>query len=84
MEHYKDELSKMYPDAEISGTRIENASDPEKPLALHYHLKSAGYAQRTGKRMLLQPFFFQRGAAPMFSASERKYPGLLSLRLEGT
>src|SRR5580658_8247892 len=74
LERYKDELSKTYPDAEISGTRIENASDAEKPLVLHYHLKSAGYAQRTGKRILLQPFFFQRGAAPMFSASERKYP----------
>jgi hypothetical protein len=74
LERYKDELSKMYPDAEISATRIENASDAEKPLALHYHLKSAGYAQRTGKRILLQPFFFQRGAATMFSASERKYP----------
>jgi len=74
LERFKDELSKMYPDAEVSGLRIENASDPEKPLTLHYHLKAAGYAQRTGKRLLLQPFFFQRGAAPVFSASQRKYP----------
>jgi hypothetical protein len=74
LEHFKDELAKMYPDAEISGTQIENANDPEKPLTLHYHLKAAGYGQRTGKRLLLQPFFFQRGATPMFSASQRKYP----------
>jgi hypothetical protein len=74
LEHFKDELTKMYPDADISDTRIENASDPEKPLTLHYHLKSPGYAQRTGKRILLPPFFFQRGAAPFFSAGQRKYP----------
>jgi hypothetical protein len=33
-----------------------------------------GFAQRTGKRLLVQPFFFQRGTAPMFSAGDRKYP----------
>ena len=71
---YKDELTKEYPDAEITDVRIENASDPEKPLGMHYHVKGPGYAQRTGKRILLQPFFFERGAVPMFSASERKYP----------
>jgi hypothetical protein len=74
LERYKDELNKTYPDAEITDIKIENASDPEKPLLLHYHLKAEGYAQRTGKRLLLPPFFFQRGAAPVFSASERKYP----------
>jgi len=74
LERLKDQLTKMYPDAEISDIRIENASDTEKPLAWHYHLKSEGYAQRTGKRILLPPFFFQRGTTPMFSASERKYP----------
>jgi hypothetical protein len=74
LELFKDQLAKIYPDAEISDPRIENASDPEKPLTLHFHLKAAGYAQRTGKRLLLPPFFFERGATPMFSASERKYP----------
>src|ERR1700678_546376 len=74
LERYKDELNKTYPDAEITDIKIENANDPEKPLLLHYHLKAEGYAQRTGKRLLLPPFFFQRGAAPVFSASERKYP----------
>ena len=73
LERFKDELTKMYPDADISGVGIENAGDPEKPLALRFHLKAEGYAQRTGKRLLVPPFFFQRGAAPFFSASERKY-----------
>jgi hypothetical protein len=74
LEHLKDELTKMYPDAEISGIRIANADDPEKALALNYHIKADGYAQRTGKRLLLQPFFFQRGVAPMFAEGDRKFP----------
>jgi hypothetical protein len=74
LERFKDDLGKMYPEAEISDARLENVSDPEKPLTLHFHLKAEGYAQRTGKRLLLPPFFFQRGATPLFSASERKYP----------
>lgn len=74
VERYKDELTKLYPNAEVSDIQIQNASDPEQPLIMHYHLKGPGYAQRTGKRILLQPFFFQRGTVPLFSASERKYP----------
>jgi hypothetical protein len=73
LERFKDELTKMYPDSDISAVGIDSAGDPEKPLALHFHLKAAGYAQRTGKRLLVPPFFFQRGATPVFSASERKY-----------
>jgi hypothetical protein len=33
-----------------------------------------GYAHRTGKRLFLQPAFFQRGLNPLFSASTRQYP----------
>jgi len=33
----------------------------------------AGYAQRTGKRLFLQPGFFTRGIGPLFSATERKH-----------
>jgi len=74
VERLKDELTKEYPDAEISGTRVDNADDPEKAFGVHYHVKMQGYAQRTGKRILLQPFFFQRGVAPLFAASDRKFP----------
>jgi hypothetical protein len=32
-----------------------------------------GYAQRTGKRLFLQPEFFQHGIGPLFSGSVRRY-----------
>jgi len=60
--------------AEITNLRIENVTDPVKPLTYNYHIHVAGYAQRTGKRLFLQPAFFQRGLKPVFSASQRQYP----------
>lgn len=59
--------------AEISNIRIENVKDPVKPFVYEYHVRIAGYAQRTGKRLFLQPAFFQRGASALFNTSTRKY-----------
>jgi len=60
--------------AEVTNIRIENVTDPVKPLVSSYHIRVPGYAQRTGKRLFLQPAFFQRGVKPLFSASQRQYP----------
>jgi hypothetical protein len=70
----KEEITKVFPGSEFSAPRIENVDDPDHPLKVHYHIKIQGYAQRTGKRLLLQPLFFQRGESPMFASSERQYP----------
>lgn len=59
--------------AEISNIKIENVTDLIKPFVYSYHIKVAGYAQRTGKRLFLEPAFFQHGNGPLFSASARKY-----------
>jgi len=74
LERLKEQTAKVFPDAEISDLRIENANDPESPLKLHYHFKMAGYAQRTGKRLLVHPLFFQRGVPPLFASTERRFP----------
>jgi hypothetical protein len=60
--------------AEISNIKIENVTDPLKPFVYRYHIRVAGYAQRTGKRIFLQPAFFEHGLSPLFSASNRKHP----------
>jgi Domain of Unknown Function with PDB structure (DUF3857) len=58
--------------AELSEIKIENVTDPAKPFVYVYHVRVPAYAQRTGKRIFLQPAFFEHGAAPLFSASTRK------------
>jgi hypothetical protein len=58
--------------AEVTQIRIENVTDPIKPFVYAFHVKVPGYAQRTGKRLFIQPAFFQHGLKPVFSASSRR------------
>jgi hypothetical protein len=60
--------------AELTDVKIENVTDPIKPFVYDYHVRVPGYAQRTGKRIFLQPAFFEHGVSPLFSSSERRYP----------
>jgi transglutaminase-like putative cysteine protease len=57
--------------AELSDIRIENVTDPVKSFLYAFHVKVPGYAQRTGKRLFIQPSFFQHGLAAMFQTSAR-------------
>lgn len=60
--------------AELSNIKIENVTDQFKPFIYSFHIKVPGYAQRTGKRIFIQPSFFQNSKRALFTASERKYP----------
>ncbi|HEY9401805.1 MAG TPA: DUF3857 domain-containing protein [Pyrinomonadaceae bacterium] len=57
--------------AEVSNIKVENVTDPDKPFTYAYHIRVPGYAQRTGKRLFLQPGFFQRGVNPLFPTTQR-------------
>lgn len=59
--------------AELSEIKIENVTDPLKPFTYSYHVRVPGYAQRTGKRVFLQPGFFKHGFGSLFPAATRKY-----------
>jgi hypothetical protein len=59
--------------AELTEIKVENVTDPVKPFTHVYHVRVPGYAQRTGRRLFLQPAFFQRGIPPLFSSSSRKF-----------
>ena len=59
--------------AELSNIKIESPADPSKPFVYEYHVKVPGYAQRTGKRLFIQPAFFQHGAEPLFPTSGRTH-----------
>src|SRR5205085_2360324 len=58
--------------AELTNIQIENVTDPVKPFAYAFHVKVPGYAQRTGKRLFLQPSFFQHGRGALFPTSDRR------------
>jgi hypothetical protein len=73
-ETLRDTVKKQMSTAEVSAIKVENVTDPLKPYVYNYHIRVPGYAQRTGKRLFLQPEFFQHGIAPLFSGSNRRYP----------
>ena len=69
-----DQIKQKMSTAELSNINIENVTDPVKPFVYSFHVRVPGYAQRTGKRLFVQPAFFQRGVGALFSANERRMP----------
>jgi hypothetical protein len=59
--------------AEVTNLRIENVNDPVKPFVYTFHVRVPAYATRTGKRLFLQPAFFQKGTSPLFPTTERRH-----------
>jgi len=59
------------PLAEVSNVRAYNANDPLKPFTLSYSVTAPGYAEITGQRTFLQPGFFEKGKAAMFTSDTR-------------
>jgi hypothetical protein len=72
-EMLKDEIKERMSTAEISDVKIENADDPEKPFAYEFKVTVPNYAQKTGKRLFMQPSFFEYGRPPVFTTADRKY-----------
>lgn len=58
---------------EVSDIKIESATDPIKPFITSYRISIPGYAERTGKRLFLQPAFFQKNTGAMFPSSTRQH-----------
>lgn len=70
---FRKEIKTRLTTADVTNISIENISDPAKPLIKRYKVKVPNYAQRTGKRIFLQPGFFEYGVPALFSGSVRKY-----------
>jgi len=70
----KQEIKGQMSSAEISNIKVENVMEYTKPLVYTFHVRVPDYAQRTGKRLFLQPAFFQHGKGPLFATNDRKYP----------
>jgi hypothetical protein len=72
-EGIKTDLTRRLSTSEVSDIKIENLTDPNKPLVQSYKIRVPGYAQKTGKRLFFQPSFFEHGEPSIFSSAERKY-----------
>ena len=69
----RDDVKRRLSTAEVSNVVVENVADPSKPVVQRYRIKIPSYAQKTGKRLFLQPGFFEYGNNPVFSGATRKY-----------
>jgi hypothetical protein len=74
VDRLKAEVKEQMSAAELTDIKIENVTDNVKPLVYTFHVRVPGYAQRTGKRIFIQPAFFQRGVEPLFATGGRKHP----------
>ena len=72
-EDLSEEIKQQITTAEVSNITIENINDASKPLVYQYSVKVPGYGQKTGKRLFVQPGFFEYGSTPLFSSANRKY-----------
>ena len=70
----RDRMKSRMSTAELSNIKIENATDSAGPFVYSFHVRVPGYASRTGKRLFLQPAFFEKGVGTLFSAGQRKHP----------
>lgn len=70
----RDEVHQQLSTAELTNIRIENVTEAVKPFVYSYHIRIPDYAQRTGKRLFVQPEIFEHGAGAQFSTSARLHP----------
>lgn len=72
-EQLSNDVKRNMSTAEVTAISIENLNDAGKPVIQKYSVKVLNYAQKTGKRLFLQPNFFDYGSTAAFSSSTRKY-----------
>ncbi|MEZ5344921.1 MAG: DUF3857 and transglutaminase domain-containing protein [Pyrinomonadaceae bacterium] len=72
-EFLKDAVKERMSTAELSEIAVKNVEDWQMPFAYEYKVKIPNYAQKTGKRLFLQPGYFEHGIDPRFSSATRKY-----------
>ena len=72
-EDLKSEVKARVSTAEVSNIVIENLMESTKPLIQRYRIRVPSYAQKTGKRLFLQPGFFEYGNNPVFSSASRQF-----------
>jgi hypothetical protein len=72
-EDLKNDIKRRISAAEVNNITMENVIDPANPFVYKFKVKVPNYAQKTGKRLFLQPGFFEYGEHTTFSSANRKY-----------
>ncbi len=73
VETFTERITNRLSTAEVSEMKFENVDQIDGPFAYSYELRVPGYATPTGKRLFLQPNFFERNVAAAFTTSERAH-----------
>ncbi|MCE5308358.1 MAG: DUF3857 and transglutaminase domain-containing protein [Acidobacteriales bacterium] len=73
VELLKDDLVKEYPNSEITEVKLADVDDTDKPVVATFSVKVANYAERTGKRLFLNPLVARKGSSPIFASAERHH-----------
>lgn len=72
-ENFRNEIKRRISTAEITDITVENFDDNSKPLVYSFKIKIPNYSQKAGRRLLVQPGFFEYGSSSAFSSSDRIY-----------
>jgi len=72
-DNLKEMVKKKISAAEFSDIKVENVQNPEKPFVYQYKVRVPNYASKVGKRIILQPNFFEFGANPVFTSATRTH-----------
>lgn len=70
--YVREEISEYLKLAEISHIKIENITDPLKPLKISFRLRVPEYADRSGSRLFFQPAVFQKNEPARFLSPTRR------------
>jgi hypothetical protein len=73
-EALREELKQRFADFTLSGVSFTASDDLSKSVRTVYHIVIPNYAQRTGKRLFLQPDYFASGFESRFTESIRHNP----------
>lgn len=73
LEEMRRVLLERWGSAQIESLTLSGVDDPSQPFGLACRITIPGYADRAGKRLLLQPEVFVRGKAPTFTSSTRTH-----------
>ena len=68
-----EEVQERLNTAEVTEVEIRNAKAIRGPFTVRYRIRVPGYAQGVGRRLLLQPAYFQMNVPPEFETSQRRY-----------